>query len=91
MMNLLIAIISETFADVNSNAECAAYQEMAKIIAENSYLVPEKIRTERATKNYYILFAETVGKGDEKKTIDERQEAFRQLMTAKIPIVERLL
>lgn len=44
MLNLLIAIISETFGKVNGNAENAAYQEMASIISENQYLVPEAIQ-----------------------------------------------
>jgi len=39
MFNLLIAIISETFGDVNSNADQAGMQEKASLIAENSYLV----------------------------------------------------
>lgn len=44
MFNLLIAIISETFSDVNSYAEEAGMQERASMIAENSYLVPISIR-----------------------------------------------
>jgi hypothetical protein len=42
MMNLLIAIISESFAVVTSSSEQAAYREMADIISENTYLIPEK-------------------------------------------------
>lgn len=41
MLNLLIAIISQTFDRVNQNAVSAGYQEMAAIIAENSYLISE--------------------------------------------------
>lgn len=40
MFNLLIAIISESFAKVTANAEQAGYQEMAALISENNYLVP---------------------------------------------------
>jgi len=39
MLNLLIAIISDVFSLVNSNAESAAYQEKARMILENSYLI----------------------------------------------------
>ena len=35
MLNLLIAIISETFAEVNSNKEKFNYQEKAQLISEN--------------------------------------------------------
>lgn len=41
MLNLLIAIISEAFAKVNSVSAQASYQEKASIIAENSFLIPE--------------------------------------------------
>ncbi len=41
MLNLLIAIISNTFNSVNSNAVQAAYQQMASMIAENDYLIPK--------------------------------------------------
>jgi hypothetical protein len=41
MLNLLIAIISETFEWVKKNAENASFQEMAALIAENSYLIPQ--------------------------------------------------
>lgn len=48
MLNLLIAIISETFAKVTGMADQKIYQEMASIIAENSYLIPEYRKTEYA-------------------------------------------
>ena len=41
MLNLLIAFISESFKNVNNNAKNAMYQEMASLISENSYLIPE--------------------------------------------------
>ena len=43
MLNLLIAIISESFAAVNEVAENASYQEMAAMIAENAYLIPNHV------------------------------------------------
>jgi uncharacterized membrane protein len=51
MLNLLIAIISETFAAVKENSENASYQEMAAMIAENAYLIPEKTKNEYAQTN----------------------------------------
>jgi len=55
MLNLLIAIISESFANVNSNARNAMYQEMASLIAENNYLVPESRKEHYAKKNLYLM------------------------------------
>lgn len=42
MMNLLIAIISQSFEKISSMAVEASYQERASIIAENSYLIPNE-------------------------------------------------
>lgn len=51
MLNLLIAIISETFAVVKENAENASYQEMASMIGENNYLIPDSIKRSYAKKD----------------------------------------
>lgn len=40
VMNLLIAIISESFARINAEKDQASYQEKASLISENLYLVP---------------------------------------------------
>ena len=40
MLNLLVAIVSKSFEDINERWESAMYQERASIIAENSYLIP---------------------------------------------------
>lgn len=55
MLNLLIAIISESFASVTSKSDQAVYQEMASIIAENSYLIPDWRKKEYAIENKYLL------------------------------------
>ncbi|CDW71666.1 wd-40 repeat protein [Stylonychia lemnae] len=55
MLNLLIAIISESFARVNGMAEQAVYQEMASMILENSYLVPEWKMNDYYAQNKYII------------------------------------
>ena len=44
MLNLLIAIISETFAGVTAKAEPNSYKEMARLIFENSYLIPSHVK-----------------------------------------------
>jgi uncharacterized membrane protein len=54
MLNLLIAIISETFENVKENATSAFFQEMAAMIAENAYLIPESERMNYAKKNRFL-------------------------------------
>ena len=57
MFNLLIAIISESFAKINSVSVQASYQEKASMIAENSYLIPWKRKQEFSPENTYLLVA----------------------------------
>mmetsp|Transcript_33927 Transcript_33927/g.24970 ORF Transcript_33927/g.24970 Transcript_33927/m.24970 type:complete len:301 (-) Transcript_33927:33-935(-) len=55
MLNLLIAIISESFANVNSNATQAMYQEMASLISENNYLIPHSRKESYAPQNQHLF------------------------------------
>ncbi len=44
MMNLLIAIVSKSFENINAKSELAAYQEKSRIIYENSYLISNSVK-----------------------------------------------
>jgi hypothetical protein len=57
MLNLLIAIISESFAKINSQKEQANYQEKCDIMAENTYLVPISRQRNFCERNRYVLIA----------------------------------
>lgn len=61
MLNLLIAIISETFAKVNENAVYAGFQERANMVAENSYLVPNKVKAAQCEDNQFLVIAREKG------------------------------
>ena len=52
MLNLLIAIISETFATFNSNYTLVGNLERASLIGENSYLIPQHIVNDLKRVNY---------------------------------------
>lgn len=57
MLNLLIAIISESFAKVNAASELNSLQERARIISENAYLIPTYRKQEISDTSKYILVA----------------------------------
>lgn len=63
MMNLLIAIISDAFEEVTACAEQASYREMADIISENTYLIPDDRKDSLCEKNRYLIVA--TGKNDD--------------------------
>ena len=55
MMNLLVAIISDSFSKINQLRKQANYQEKCDIIAENTYLIPASRKIGQA--NRYLLMA----------------------------------
>jgi hypothetical protein len=57
MFNLLIAIISETFTEVNENAEAAAFKERANTVAANAYLVPDTQKSLFCEDNQFLIAA----------------------------------
>ncbi len=58
MLNLLVAIVSKSFEDINDNWESAMYQERASIISENAYLIPwYRKKALCANANQYLVVA----------------------------------
>jgi len=58
MLNLLIAIVSETFAEVLSNKDENSYREKAMIIAENGFLLNEFDKNLHSDPNEVVLITE---------------------------------
>ena len=83
MLNLLIAIISEVFQKVNSNYILANYQEKARIIAENCYLIPGYRKRGNGTKNEYLITAREITEGEEINSVDiaERVKEIHKYIT----------
>ena len=73
MLNLLISIISESFASINDNSIQANYQERARIIAENAYLIPKSKKKKFGGTNQYLVIAreKTEVEDKEKEPIEE--------------------
>lgn len=72
MLNLLISIISDSYATINGNAEQANYQERASLISENSYLIPKHRKIQFSAKSNYLVKAqELVEELDKKAMVSE--------------------
>jgi hypothetical protein len=59
MLNLLIAIISETFARVASNSDKATFMVKASLIFENNYLIPDYLKESYADQDNVLLVIQT--------------------------------
>ncbi|CDW88872.1 wd-40 repeat protein [Stylonychia lemnae] len=82
MLNLLIAIISDTYAHVAENSEQAGFQEMAKLIEENEFLVPYHIKKQQAKKMQYLLLidpVENIEKKDDSVVILKVESVLKQI------------
>ncbi|CDW75916.1 UNKNOWN [Stylonychia lemnae] len=75
MLNLLIAIISETFETVKENSENASLQEMASMIGENGYLIPQKLKENYARNNGYLMIISSV----EEQALQNSDEILHRL------------
>lgn len=93
MFNLLIAIISETFANVNENAEQAGYQERASLIAENLFLVPKSERERYFQDNSYLYQVinsdKTFGEEDEDEVKEKLTEVHRLVSKLEMRLNQR--
>lgn len=61
MLNLFIAIISESFDKINSQGQKASFREKAGLIAENQFLLSMEVKTNWCEKNKYLLFVDQIG------------------------------
>lgn len=77
MLNLLIAIISESFSLINSNANQASNQERARIIAENAYLIPGNRKKEMSNEELYLIIAQVEKDEDEGDSVANSIEGMR--------------
>jgi uncharacterized membrane protein len=55
MLNLLVAIIGESFAKINAQSVEASYKEKADIISENTYIIPQHKKDSLCEENKYLL------------------------------------
>jgi len=84
MMNLLIAIISESFANVTIVSEQASYREMADIIYENTYLIPDDRRAAYCAKDKYLIVAtDKLQEIDGQMSFEDQVEAVVEAITDK--------
>lgn len=82
MLNLLIAIVSDSFEEVKEVAEQANYRERAKIICENLYLVPQPVKDNFVQKDSYLLLAiDTQQELDQtEESLDEKVKQLKQYL-----------
>jgi uncharacterized membrane protein len=86
MLNLLIAIISESFSNVKSNSAQASFKEMASMIAENAYIIPEDVKHNYADKSRYILVVTDL----ENEMNSQEDETLRKLEIIKKVVLQKI-
>lgn len=86
MLNLLISIISESYAKISENIEAAAQQERASLVAENSFLIPASRKRSFCKQNKYLVVALDSSEAQETETVDVASavESLKKQLTAKM-------
>lgn len=75
MLNLLISIISDSYAHISANIKSAAYQEKASMIYENTFMIPKSRKDAFCEPNKFLVVAKDVS-GEISKDDDEFAEAL---------------
>ena len=70
MLNLLIAVISDTYARVNESSQNELYRNFADLIVENEFLIPASLIEEHDKKGTYLYIA----KVDQSEVIGDQME-----------------
>jgi hypothetical protein len=94
MLNLLIAIISESFSRINQEKMQASYQEKCDIIAENTYLVPHSRKIKFCKPNRYLLIATDIQQELESQAKDSQwllKETARKINESTEKMEKKLL
>jgi len=83
MLNLLIAIISDSFETVNSQGSLAAYKEKAGLIAENQFLIGKDDRRAYSQKGKLLLYVERLNQiGEDEDNADfEMKQLIKEQFT----------
>ncbi|CDW84531.1 wd-40 repeat protein [Stylonychia lemnae] len=76
MLNMLIAIIGESFGTVNSMQKQANYQERSRIIAENDFLIPKYRKREMRDELNYLITAIEITEQEEIDSTKVVQDQF---------------
>ena len=81
MLNLLVAIISKSFEEINDMWVSAMYQERASIIAENGYLIPNYRRDEHCPSKdkYLVITRELLSEENDGNVVEAVQNKINEI------------
>lgn len=76
MLNLLIAILGKSFDEIYESAIQASYQERAKMISENMFLIPGIAKNMFCHASTYLFMAEDLSMDNK---MDDNEDAKEQI------------
>lgn len=89
MLNLLIAIISDTYAAVESTAQNELYKNFADLINENQFLIPKAALDEHDSKGSYLYIATIDSHEGALDPIEQRLIDLKRTMTGRHHAVDK--
>ncbi len=84
MLNLLVAIVSKSFDEINDNWLSAMYQERASIIAENGYLIPwyRKVEHCKDKDEYLVVTRDLLSEENDTGVVEAVQNKINDIETS---------
>jgi len=90
MLNLLIAIISDTYARVEGTSQNDLYKNLADLIIENEYLVPGSLIQEHDSQGSYLYIAKVEQNEIHAEAWDLKIQDLRKTMVKRTFIVDKV-
>ena len=91
MLNLLIAVISDTYARVESTSVSEMYKTFADLMTENEYLVPNSDLAEHDEQGDYMYIAILDNTNDAGNEVDNKIQKIKTEIISKTKHIEHIL
>jgi hypothetical protein len=88
MLNLLIAVVSDTYARVESSSQDEMYKNLSDLIIENSFLVPSKDLSHHDKSGDYLYVAKQDDTQISEETIEGKVQLLEQVLVTRTNAVD---
>lgn len=91
MLNILVAVISDSYARVEATSINEMYKNFADLIAENEYLVKDKLLVDHDAMGDYLYIAKIDQADGEGEAWEQHLRSIGKIVTSKTERISKLL
>ena len=90
MLNLIIAVISDTYARVEGTSQNELYKNFSDLIMENEYLVPAKQIAEHDNAGSYLYIAKLDENDGDQDELEGQLSELKNTITQRVSVLDRV-